>query len=306
MDKILKMDLHLFEGGAAAGASGASGDGAAAAAGVDTASSPVAKKGKTGAYDNVKFGIQDEDVNETVPDAGEQKPEDKRKTWDDLVKGEYKEFFTQDTQNIINRRFKETKGLEEQLSKQQSVIDKMYAKYNVNSVEDLDKAMDADTSLYEEQAEEAGLSVEQYKHIKELEAQNARLMAAQHEREAREQTNQQTQKWLQEADELKKGYPSFDVNTEVQNPQFIGLLKSGVPMQHAFEVIHLNDIKAGTAAAAEKAVTSSIRSKGMRPRENGAASGSAFTIKADVSQLTRADRAEAIKRAARGEMIRFS
>ena len=80
-------------------------------------------------------------------------------------------------------------------------------------------------------------------------------------------------------------------------------------MQHAYEVCHLDDIKAGVAAtqaqATEKQIVSSIRAKGARPQENGTAAQSAFVVKDDVSRLTKAERAEIARRAARGEIIEF-
>jgi hypothetical protein len=117
------------------------------------------------------------------------------------------------------------------------------------------------------------------------------------------------QKWDAEAESLKGIYPSFNVQAEAQNPQFMSLLRSGVPMQTAYEVIHMEDIKAGiqrmTASATEKQVTDNIRAKGQRPAENGTSSQSAFTVKDDVSKLSKADRRNIAVRSRRGESISF-
>ena len=48
-----------------------------------------------------------------------------------------------------------------------------------------------------------------------------------------------------------------------------------------------------------------IRAKGARPQENGTTSQGAFIVKDDVSKLSKRDRAEIIRRAARGEHIEF-
>ena len=104
-------------------------------------------------------------------------------------------------------------------------------------------------------------------------------------------------------------YPSFDLNAEVKNPQFLSMLRAGVPVQHAYEVVHMDQIKAGVAAmqakATEKQVVDGIRAKGARPQENGTTSQGAFIVKDDVSKLSKRDRAEIIRRAARGEHIEF-
>ena len=99
----------------------------------------------------------------------------------------------------------------------------------------------------------------------------------------------------------------------IRNPfQYIGILsmlRAGVPVQHAYEVVHMDQIKAGVAAmqakATEKQVVDGIRAKGARPQENGTTSQGAFIVKDDVSKLSKRDRAEIIRRAARGEHIEF-
>ena len=64
-------------------------------------------------------------------------------------------------------------------------------------------------------------------------------------------------------------------------------------------------VEQSAARAAEKQVVDTIRAKGARPAENGTAAQSAFTVKDDVSKLTREDRAEIARRAARGDSISF-
>ena len=60
-----------------------------------------------------------------------------------------------------------------------------------------------------------------------------------------------------------------------------------------------------TAALTEKAVVDSVRAKGARPAENGAAPRSAFVVKSDVNKLTKEDRATIALKAMRGEHIEF-
>ena len=119
---------------------------------------------------------------------------------------------------------------------------------------------------------------------------------------------QQLRKWYSESEQVKSLYPSFDLSAEVKNPEFLSMLRAGVPVQHAYEVIHMAQIKAGvaqmTAKATEKQVVAGIRAKGTRPAENGtAAQSAAFTVKDDPSKWTRKDRAEVARRVARGETI---
>jgi hypothetical protein len=104
-------------------------------------------------------------------------------------------------------------------------------------------------------------------------------------------------------------YPSFDLRAEMQNPQFVDLLRNNVPVRTAYEVIHKDDIIAGAmqfaAKTAEQKVTNKVIANGARPAENGNSSQGATVVKSDVSQLSKADRQEIIRRVQRGEKIRF-
>ena len=60
-----------------------------------------------------------------------------------------------------------------------------------------------------------------------------------------------------------------------------------------------------SAKTVESNLVKKIASGASRPAENGMNSGSAAVVKSDVSQLTKADRQEIIRRVARGEKIRF-
>ena len=334
--KLLDIRLNLFEGGAAA----AGGDGAGAAApaqaggtgtqGETQASSAPTRRGKSGEFDNVIFGKQaqpaaasDTSAAEPSSDAGSdtQKQgvsatpttlEDRRRAYMDLVNSdEYKEIHTQETQRIINRRFKDVKTMEQQVQASQPFIDMMMQRYNITDgdIGKLTAAVEADNAYWATAAEEAGMSVEQYKQFQQLQRENKAFKEAQLRRQRSDAVQQQLQAWNTQAQQLKAEYPDFDLDTEMENPQFKAMLRSHVPMKHAYEVIHMEDIKAGiarsTAKATEKQVVDGIRAKGARPQENGTAPQSAFTVKDDVSKLTKKERAEIARRVARGEIITF-
>lgn len=123
------------------------------------------------------------------------------------------------------------------------------------------------------------------------------------------QAEAQLRAWSDQAEQAKTLYPSFDLGREAQNRDFRSMLRAGVPVRQAFEVVHMDEIMATAAAmqaqATERAVTANIKAKGTRPQENGAGAASGFTVKDDVSRLTPKDRAEMARRAARGEVITF-
>lgn len=236
--------------------------------------------------------------------------DEKRKAYNDLIRGEYKDFYTQDTQRLIDRRFKETKQLEQRLNDQQGVMDMLMLRYGVEDVADLQAAIEDDDSYWEQAAMDAGMSVDQYKQFSKLERENKALLAAQQDRQNRELANQQLDTWYRDADMLAQKYDGFDIEAEVENPDFMRLLKAGVPMEHAYKTIHMDELMnmaaANASAAAERKTVENIRARGMRPTENGTSSQSTFVTKTDVHALSKKDRAEAVKRAARGEQITFT
>lgn len=332
-DILLDVSLRLFdgEGGAAAPAAGegATGDGNK---GGSQASPAPTRRGKSGGFQNVLFGKQGDEPtaagDEPGPEgkaqpsaAGKGKEgdvvttsntlEDRRKAFQELVNGEYKDIYTEETQRIIDRRFREARNLEERAAKQQPVIDMLMQRYKIadGDMGKLAAAVENDNAYWSEAAEEAGMSVEQYKQFQRLKRENDALLRAQRMRQSQQAAQQQLQKWYSEGEQVKAVYPDFDLGAESKNPQFISMLKAGVPVQHAYEVIHMDEIKAGvaqsTARQTEKQVVDGIRAKGNRPAENGTSSQSAFTVKDDPHKWTKQDRAEVARRVARGETIKL-
>lgn len=310
--KIWKINLHLFEGEGGAAAAGAT-DGATESGATTSPVTPGRAK-KAGAYDNVVFGkqpdTQGEDAAPTEPSetvVSSKTLDDKRKAWSDLINGEYKDMFTEDTQKLINRRFKETKNLQGALDAQRPIIDKLMSKYKVNDISKLSDALDNDDAYWEAAADEAGMSIEQYKQFQKLEQQNQALLEAQRRRDSEQKVQAQAAEWYKQFEDLKAKFPGIDPNAELANPRFTAMLRNGVPVADAYGVIHMDDIVNGViktaTSSAEKRMADNIRARGQRPKEGAASSRSAFTVKDDVSKLTKADRAEAVRRAARGETI---
>lgn len=307
----LMLNLQLFADG---GADGGSETG-------ETVNSSAAGK-KQGEYANVVFGKQSEaltsepteEVTENAeeqetPAPKERTPEEKQKDFLELVKGEYKDIYTQETQKIINKRFKETKTLEDTLAKYEGLMDNLKAKYNVTDFDALTQAIDNDNAAWEERADEAGMTTEQYKAWTKVKQENEKLRAIQSQRQAQMQADAQLQRWNAEAEQIKAKYPDFNLEAEVQNETFQRMLKAGVPMEHAYKVNHFDDIVNSSVTKAaettEKAVVENIRAKGSRPSENASMKQSPFIVKNDVTKLTRKDRAEAVRRAQRGDIISF-
>lgn len=235
--------------------------------------------------------------------------EDLESSYKELINGKYKEQYTKDTQRIINQRFKNMKALEKQIADTQPVIDILLQKYKPegNDLQKLTDAINNDNMWWESAADDAGMTVDQFKQFRKLEMENAKFNREKAEREQQERFNAVYEDWNRQAEQLKQTFPEFDLQTEMQNPEFVSLISKNIPVEHAFKLLHMDDIVTtamkSTASAAEKRVVDNIRARGSRPVENGSAKQSAFTYKTDVTKLTKEDRREAARRAARGEYI---
>ena len=142
-----------------------------------------------------------------------------------------------------------------------------------------------------------------------MERENAALKAQMEEAQRQENGKKLYSAWMAQAEQTKTIYPSFDLQAEMQNDRFVDLLKSNIDVRTAYEVLHKDDIIRGamqfTAQTVESKLSKKIASNGARPNESGMSSQSAAVVKSDVSQLSKADRAEIIRRVQRGEKIRF-
>lgn len=322
--QMFKVDLQMFNDG---GASGAEGSTASTESAPKTESKPSgsSRRSKSGEFDNVVFGKQESATSDGATSLDtEGKPmgagntdvtttsntlEERRKAYNDLINGEYKDLDQERFQQVFDRRFKQVKGMEAELNAQKPILDKLMARYGVSDMSALDKALTEDTEYWERVAEEKGMTVEQYHAMQKLERENEELRAIRQRQIGRQQFQQQIDKWYQEAEAVKELYPSFDFKTEAQNPEFLSLLRSGNTVEHAYKVLHFDELTQNAARVAAQTADAQaqarIKQKASRPSENGTSSKSAIVVKNDVSSLTRKDRAEIARRVARGEKISF-
>ncbi len=327
-EPVLKLDLQIFAdggGGAAAAAPAAGGDtGGPAAGGAGAKPSgagavPQTKGGKSNPLANVVYGkqaevggSQDPAGSQTVPTGPADTATPNREAeFQKLIKGEYKDLYDAQVQNIVQNRLKNVKDTADKYTALEPVLELIAKKYGVKSddTQAIIKAMEDDDAYYEEEAIEKGLTVEQVKEYHKISRENSELKRQLEEQQTRENANRLYASWMQQAQETKTIYPGFDLNLELQNPKFVDLLKANVNVRTAYEVIHQAEIIPALIRTAEshteKAVVDKIAAKGMRPAENGTSPTSTATVKTDVSQLTKADRQEIARRVARGERISF-
>lgn len=315
---IFPLNLQLFADGAGAGAGNGGTGGAEGATGATATDAVSQSKGVKGnPLANVVYGKQ-----ESVPTAGGQtettdadgntaQTVDRNAEFEKLIKGEYKDLYDARMQDTVQKRLKGSKETVEKYEALSPLLEILAKKYGVDPSDSkaLTKAIEDDDSYFEEEALEKGMTVQQLKEVRRMERENADLRRQMQEQQTKENANKLYQRWMNEAEETRSVYPTFNLQEEMRNPQFQQLLRSNVPVRTAFEVIHKDEIIPAamqyTAKTVEQKLTNKIIANGARPAENGTSGQSASLTKSDVSQLTKDDRREIARRVARGEKIVF-
>ncbi len=284
------LNLHAFEGdgGAASGAAGASGDAGQVAAGngaslITDGNQPDATAAAGTEFDTFISGHQDE----------------------------AKKWFDTKFQEVFNKRFKDYKSMEGRVKAGDQVMQMLATKYGIEDASDIKsitQALKDDDFLYAERAEANGRTIDEQRNWDNLERENREFREAQRQAERREQIDRQMAEWDKQSANLKALFPSFDLDTELRNPDFESALRSGLSMERAFYAVHGEEIVSGamqtTANAVRSATVQDMAARRSRPRENAIGSQAAAKVSKDVHKLSKQERAEIAKRSMFGD-VRF-
>lgn len=304
-DNILfPLNIQLFAEGA--------GEGDSKGTGVTGSAAETQTKGVKASLADVRYGVQPE---EEAPVAEVQEPEqeeiDRDAEFEKLIKGDYKEQYDARMQKTIQSRLKSSKETVDRYNSLTPTLELLARKYGVdaNDIDALNKAIQGDDSLYEDEAIKQGVPVEKLREFETMKLENTRMKNKMREQEQRERGRQLYQTWMQQAEQAKTVYPTFDLQAEMQNEKFVDLLRSNIDVRTAYEVLHKDDIISGamqyTAQAVKSNMAKSMAANGARPNENGIGSQSAAVVKGDVTKLSKNDIDEVMRRVARGEKITF-
>ncbi len=115
-------------------------------------------------------------------------------------------------------------------------------------------------------------------------------------------------KLRQQEAEARELYPKLSLKEELKDPRFCELVRCGVDVRSAFEVVHKDEIISASmeyaAREVERLMTNKLLAEGNRPTENGGHHGPAVS-KTDVKAMSRQDRKDIIRRVRMGEKISF-
>lgn len=291
MDKLFLVNLGIHDGEGGGGTAGAAA-GSAESAGTPAGTEAAGQEAQQGADDRAEF--------------------------ERLIKGQYKAYYDEKVQGHIKERFKASKQAEARMQKtidgMQPVMQMLAEKYHADpgDVEAISKAIQEDSSYYEDEAAERGMSVEQLKEFKRISRENAALRAAEEQRQEKAGQQEAMLRWQQQSEAVAQKYPGFqgleeEANDPATGERFLQLLSSGIDVENAYKVVHMDDLISGALEygvnKARHDTVQTIKARGMRPSENGASGTGAAVQHKDVASLTKDERAQLMKRALRGESI---
>ena len=178
-------------------------------------------------------------------------------------------------------------------------------------MKELNRAITSDPSFFREDAEKLGVDRKTAMEIRQREREEERQKAEAQARARDQQMQQHFASLQQQAAELKKMYPDFDLDRELQNETFFRatMPQTGMTLEQAYNAIHYKEInrrqQKATAAAVTNAMTRSIQSGRNIPQENGAVARSSGTVQPKrYSQMTAEERAAWKREAMAGRQFR--
>lgn len=304
MEQRVKLNLQMFAeaGGGAAPTAGdagqATGDTAQAAAVQETPRALTREERRQAALERQEKFLSGGQAAADQEAATPQEP-----TFDDLIKGKYKDDFGKKTAEIVQARLKNRDQAEKTLESLNPAIEKMAKKYGVEA-KDTDAFVQAilnDDTHYEDEALEKGLPVETVKELDRMKREAEQLKAQQAQQAREERIQGRFNELAAEFPAMKELYPNFDMAKELENPKFAYLIDPDAAvkfsLKEAYLSVHGEDIlAAGMQYADQKGaqkVARSIQANARRPSENGLGNvGASQSQQRPLSQMTEAEKSK--------------
>ena len=323
------LNLQLFgDGGAGAGAAPAGGTGEGEAAVTSPAPGTLddgtvvdnrlaarmeeqARKRRNRGESPVAAAQQEMQLQEQ-PDAAEEPAQPSLEDeWIEAKKGKFRELIGRDIKAAIDDRFKNQADANAQLTAMQPMLDALMKKAGVDNVKELQQMILDDDSLYEEEAEEMGMPVEAYKNYKRLQDEHDALERQKAQYDEEQRLRAHFANLAQQAEEMKKTFPNFDLRTEMENETFRRLVapNSGLDVHSAYFAVHHAELEPQAMAygiqRAQQQISQTLQANRARPVEGAIKGGQPANVAIDPSKMTRAERQKLLERARRGEKITF-
>lgn len=280
--KLISIDLSVFGEGGGEGAAAVGSNGAAPA-------QPQAGSGQAPA----------------APQEGQQSGAPQKPTFDELVKGEYKQEYDKRVREIVGRRLSTAKT---GLDAVRPIMALLQQRYDIADGDGMysavQKALESDNDYWQSAADKAGMTAEQYRTLMSAQARNRALEARLNAAQTEQRYNDTLRQLSAQAEAVKAQFPDFDLEAELaETPKFGDLVRNGIDMLTAYQVCHQADMLQAAQKAGEVRTANAVRSNQARPAENGTGGGQAAKLNADPSKWTKAQFRDVQKRVMRGERI---
>lgn len=232
-------------------------------------------------------------------------------TFDELIKGKYKADYDARVQKTIQARMRGAKANEERLAKAEPLLQMLGQRYKVDAgdLDALMSALDNDEQLWQAEAAEKGMSAESLKALRTAERENAMLKQQQALSQREAAARETYTKWAAQAEQAKAKFPGLDLESCLEDAQFVSMLQSGVDVESAYWARYHDDImQAGmekATAEAQKKLSASVAAGSRRPAESGVGNNPTVNQKVDVSNMSRSEFTAYMDRIMRGERISF-
>ena len=243
-------------------------------------------------------------------------PEERRKAFGELLRGEYADLTEELMQNAVTEATRRLEASPAMKGLMQALQEKYGTDANdlVALTEAVRNGAVKDDAYYEKLAMEKGVSTRTARELDKLESQNKHLTEQQQMIQQMESQRAQQARiaelqagWDREAEQLKAQYPDFNMAEVLANPEVEKMMRSGVSMTNAYRSAYFDHIlkqqQAATARQVEQGVVNRMQQRNARPGENGTRPGGAVQTKIDVSHMSRKEMEEMEKRVMRGEVI---
>lgn len=224
---------------------------------------------------------QGEQTGGKTADAGQEseKPESSKpgkKSWEEILSDpEYRSEYDRQVQSIVKKRLRDRQGNEERLKR----LDAALAEISRSLGMDREPGQELEPEALAERVNRAAQD-----RLKGEYGRAARAKA-------------QLDSLKQQAEEMKKNFPDFDLARELENREFLKLTAphTGLSLEEAYYALHYRELAESLTKAASLSAARSLGSGAARPRELRGGQA-ALSSSGDPRQMSRQEREELKKR----------
>ena len=237
----------------------------------------------TPATKTVEAGQKAAQEQQAEPAAAAENPTEEKKTdgptrmsWDEIMADPE---YNKQMQAVVQSRLRNAKGAEEKLGKLTPALELLARKHGLDpenmDYDALAKAVSDDNAYYEDKALEMGVPVETAKKIDQQERDTARQQRQEQQTLEQQKVQQHFMNLQEQAEAMKKVFPKFNLQKELQNPVFVRMTapNSGLSVEDAYYAVHRKEIMAAgmqvTAQKTAQQISNSIQAGSRRPNEAG-------------------------------------